>query len=46
MGPFLQETMASFHLLPPTDNYVPPCKDPWRFWWWEYVFNWQESSFL
>ncbi|GFP80312.1 psbp domain-containing protein 5 chloroplastic [Phtheirospermum japonicum] len=22
----------SFRLLPPTENYVPPYKDPWRFW--------------
>lgn len=33
MGPFLEKTVASFRLLPPTDNYVPPYKDPWRFWW-------------
>nr|AWY10654.1 hypothetical protein Sh038L23_g0290 [Saccharum hybrid cultivar SP80-3280]AWY10712.1 hypothetical protein Sh281G09_g0060 [Saccharum hybrid cultivar SP80-3280] len=32
MGPFLQQTVASFRLLPPTENYVPPYKDPWRFW--------------
>ncbi|XP_043687194.1 psbP domain-containing protein 5, chloroplastic [Telopea speciosissima] len=32
MGPLLEKTVASFHLLPPTDNYVPPFKDPWRFW--------------
>uniref|UniRef100_A0A0A9DZD6 PsbP C-terminal domain-containing protein n=1 Tax=Arundo donax TaxID=35708 RepID=A0A0A9DZD6_ARUDO len=32
MGPFLQKTIASFRLLPPTENYVPPYKDPWRFW--------------
>ncbi|GMI97606.1 PsbP domain protein 5 [Hibiscus trionum] len=32
MGPFLEQTVASFRLLPPTDNYVPPYKDPWRFW--------------
>lgn len=32
MGPYLQKTVASFRLLPPTDNYVPPYKDPWRFW--------------
>ncbi|EOY31356.1 Mog1/PsbP/DUF1795-like photosystem II reaction center PsbP family protein [Theobroma cacao] len=32
MGPLLEQTVASFHLLPPTDNYVPPYKDPWRFW--------------
>lgn len=32
MGPFLQKTVASFRLLPGTENYVPPYKDPWRFW--------------
>ncbi|KAK1311801.1 hypothetical protein QJS10_CPA07g00525 [Acorus calamus] len=32
MGPLLQNTVASFRLLPPTDSYVPPYKDPWRFW--------------
>ncbi|KAB2629415.1 psbP domain-containing protein 5 [Pyrus ussuriensis x Pyrus communis] len=32
VGPILQKTVASFHLLPPTENYVPPFKDPWRFW--------------
>ncbi|KAM0968751.1 hypothetical protein ACFX13_017363 [Malus domestica] len=32
VGPILQKTVASFHLLPPTENYVPPYKDPWRFW--------------
>ncbi|KAJ4951693.1 hypothetical protein NE237_028525 [Protea cynaroides] len=32
MGPFLEKAVASFRLLPPTDNYVPPYKDPWRFW--------------
>ncbi|KAK9274069.1 hypothetical protein L1049_018883 [Liquidambar formosana] len=32
MGPFLEKSVASFHLLPPTENYVPPYKDPWRFW--------------
>ncbi|KAF6175247.1 hypothetical protein GIB67_030465 [Kingdonia uniflora] len=32
MGPILEKTVASFRLLPPTDNYVPPFKDPWRFW--------------
>lgn len=32
MGPLLETTAASFRLLPPTDNYVPPFKDPWRFW--------------
>nr|AKM76462.1 DUF1795-like photosystem II reaction center PsbP family protein [Monsonia marlothii] len=32
MGPVLEKTVASFRLLPSTDNYVPPYKDPWRFW--------------
>ncbi|XP_022929567.1 psbP domain-containing protein 5, chloroplastic [Cucurbita moschata] len=32
MGPFLQQTVESFRLLPPTEDYVPPYKDPWRFW--------------
>ncbi|XP_073114926.1 psbP domain-containing protein 5, chloroplastic [Elaeis guineensis] len=32
MGPFLEKTVASFRLLPATENYVPPYKDPWRFW--------------
>lgn len=32
MGPFLEKTVASFRLLPPTENYVPPYQDPWRFW--------------
>ncbi|TVU35917.1 hypothetical protein EJB05_17824 [Eragrostis curvula] len=32
MGPVLKKTVASFRLLPPTENYVPPYKDPWRFW--------------
>ncbi|KAL0910646.1 hypothetical protein M5K25_021648 [Dendrobium thyrsiflorum] len=32
LGPFLKEAVASFRLLPPTENYVPPYKDPWRFW--------------
>ncbi|KAG0463076.1 hypothetical protein HPP92_021552 [Vanilla planifolia] len=31
-GPFLEKTVSSFRLLPPTDKYVPPYKDPWRFW--------------
>ncbi|KAK6912679.1 PsbP, C-terminal [Dillenia turbinata] len=31
MGPILEKTRASFRLLPPTENYVPPYKDPWRF---------------
>ncbi|CAK7353468.1 unnamed protein product [Dovyalis caffra] len=32
MGPYLKKTVASFRLLPPTQDYVPPYKDPWRFW--------------
>ncbi|KAJ4707987.1 PsbP family [Melia azedarach] len=32
MGPYLEKTVDSFRLLPPTENYVPPYKDPWRFW--------------
>uniref|UniRef100_A0A453T4I3 PsbP C-terminal domain-containing protein n=1 Tax=Aegilops tauschii subsp. strangulata TaxID=200361 RepID=A0A453T4I3_AEGTS len=32
MGPLLQKAVASFHLLPPTEKYVPPYQDPWRFW--------------
>ncbi|KAG9459339.1 hypothetical protein H6P81_003847 [Aristolochia fimbriata] len=32
MGPLLEKTVASFRLLPTTDEYVPPYKDPWRFW--------------
>ncbi|KAL0323882.1 UNVERIFIED_CONTAM: PsbP domain-containing protein 5, chloroplastic [Sesamum calycinum] len=32
MGPILAKTVASFRLLSPTENYVPPYKDPWRFW--------------
>ncbi|XP_057959384.1 psbP domain-containing protein 5, chloroplastic isoform X6 [Malania oleifera] len=32
MGPLLEKTVSSFRLLPPTVNYVPPFKDPWRFW--------------
>ncbi|KAL5729395.1 PsbP domain-containing protein 5 [Ranunculus cassubicifolius] len=32
MGPVLEKTVASFRLLPPTNEYVPPFKDPWRFW--------------
>ncbi|CAI0444501.1 unnamed protein product [Linum tenue] len=32
MGPFLERAVSSFRLLPPTDEYVPPFKDPWRFW--------------
>nr|AKM76469.1 DUF1795-like photosystem II reaction center PsbP family protein [Pelargonium exstipulatum] len=32
MGPALEKTVASFRLLPSTDSYVPPYKDPWRFW--------------
>jgi len=33
MGPVLERAVGSFRLLPPTDSYVPPYKDPWRFWW-------------
>nr|AKM76459.1 DUF1795-like photosystem II reaction center PsbP family protein [Geranium phaeum] len=32
MGPVLEKTITSFRLLPSTENYVPPYKDPWRFW--------------
>ncbi|CAE6096249.1 unnamed protein product [Arabidopsis arenosa] len=32
MGPVLERAVGSFRLLPPTDSYVPPYKDPWRFW--------------
>nr|AKM76458.1 DUF1795-like photosystem II reaction center PsbP family protein [Geranium maderense] len=32
MGPVLEKTVASFRLLPSTESYVPPYKDPWRFW--------------
>ncbi|XP_061346229.1 psbP domain-containing protein 5, chloroplastic [Gastrolobium bilobum] len=32
IGPFLQKTVSSFRLASPTENYVPPYKDPWRFW--------------
>ncbi|XP_009783574.1 psbP domain-containing protein 5, chloroplastic-like isoform X1 [Nicotiana tabacum] len=32
MGPSLEKSVASFRLLPPTESYVPPYKDPWRFW--------------
>nr|GMD89886.1 psbP domain-containing protein 5, chloroplastic [Ipomoea batatas] len=32
MGPFLEKSVASFRLLAPTESYVPPYKDPWRFW--------------
>ncbi|XP_026404593.1 psbP domain-containing protein 5, chloroplastic-like [Papaver somniferum] len=32
MGPVLEKTVSSFRLLPPTDNYVSPGQDPWRFW--------------
>ncbi|KAK8934399.1 hypothetical protein KSP39_PZI014279 [Platanthera zijinensis] len=31
LGPFLEKAVSSFRLLPPTENYVPPFKDPWRF---------------
>nr|AFK49217.1 unknown [Lotus japonicus] len=32
MGPYLEKTVSSFRLISPTENYVPPYKDPWRFW--------------
>ncbi|KAG5045238.1 hypothetical protein AAZX31_06G070600 [Glycine max] len=32
LGPFLDKAVNSFRLLSPTENYVPPYKDPWRFW--------------
>lgn len=32
MGSVLQKTTSSFRQLLPTENYVPPYKDPWRFW--------------
>ncbi|KAK7283050.1 hypothetical protein RIF29_12290 [Crotalaria pallida] len=32
VGPFLEKTVSSFRLISPTENYVPPGKDPWRFW--------------
>ncbi|CBI20935.3 hypothetical protein VitviT2T_004703 [Vitis vinifera] len=32
MGPLLEKAASSFRLLPPTEDYVPPYKDPWRFW--------------
>ncbi|GMY17814.1 psbP domain-containing protein 5, chloroplastic isoform X1 [Fagus crenata] len=32
MGPLLEKTVSSFRLIPPTEYYVPPYKDPWRFW--------------
>ncbi|XP_078169025.1 psbP domain protein (Mog1/PsbP/DUF1795-like photosystem II reaction center PsbP family protein) isoform X1 [Carex rostrata] len=32
IGPFIEQAVASFRLIPPTENYVPPFKDPWRFW--------------
>ncbi|KAI9073994.1 hypothetical protein K1719_025629 [Acacia pycnantha] len=32
MGPFLEKTANSFRLVSPTEEYVPPYKDPWRFW--------------
>lgn len=33
MGPIVKSTVNSFRLLPATENYVSPSKDPWRFWW-------------
>ncbi|CAN0877801.1 PsbP domain-containing protein 5, chloroplastic [Linum grandiflorum] len=32
MGDVLERTVSSFRLEPPTAEYVPPFKDPWRFW--------------
>lgn len=32
IGPVLKRTAESFRLIAPTENYVPPYKDPWRFW--------------
>lgn len=32
MGPIVKSTVNSFRLLPATENYVSPSKDPWRFW--------------
>ncbi|XP_004501276.1 psbP domain-containing protein 5, chloroplastic [Cicer arietinum] len=32
MGPLFEKTVSSFRLVSPTENYVPPFKDPWRFW--------------
>ncbi|KAL2346809.1 hypothetical protein Fmac_000809 [Flemingia macrophylla] len=32
VGPVLEKAVSSFRLLGPTENYVPPYKDPWRFW--------------
>ncbi|KAI5403596.1 psbP domain-containing protein 5, chloroplastic [Lathyrus oleraceus] len=32
MGPLFQQAVSSFRLVSPTENYVPPFKDPWRFW--------------
>jgi hypothetical protein len=32
MGPIFEKTVSSFRLVTPTENYVPPFKDPWRFW--------------
>lgn len=32
MEPLLRETISSFRFTPPTQNYVPPYKDPWRIW--------------
>ncbi|KAL2649828.1 hypothetical protein R1flu_017956 [Riccia fluitans] len=31
-SPALKQTVSSFQMLPVTDEYVPPYKDPWRFW--------------
>lgn len=46
LGPILKKTADSFHLLPPTENYVPPFKDPWRFWWLHTRFSCPTSANL
>ncbi|GAQ86869.1 hypothetical protein KFL_003170080 [Klebsormidium nitens] len=32
LEPVFRQAVESFRLLPPTKDYVPPWKDPWRFW--------------
>ncbi|CAL0327240.1 unnamed protein product [Lupinus luteus] len=32
VGPLLEKTVSSFRLVSPTENYIAPDKDPWRFW--------------
>ncbi|KAF3621433.1 PsbP domain-containing protein 5, chloroplastic [Capsicum annuum] len=49
MGLALEKTVASFRLLPPTENYVPPYKDPWRMqrqFGWEDLFDEEFESLL